>query len=167
MGAVELNPCLGRPSREGWLLPLPRGAAPPASLLHLLGGPELHLFMLPRIPGLQTASPAPAKGRTMFSRRAAARAFIPHTALPRQSVPQHPCLSAQLTACSWRDGSLPQQGNGSSAQVISLSGSQDQCSSFSVCSKEQDLLKRLPRTGSALTSLAVITQPGEPSPKRK
>lgn len=32
---------------EGWLLPLPRGTAPPASLPHLLGGPELPLFLLP------------------------------------------------------------------------------------------------------------------------
>lgn len=72
----------------------------------------------------------------MFSSRAAARAFIPHTALPRQSWALAGTSLVQLhsrkqrfyhgTAGSWRAGSLFWQGNGGSTCTISLAGSQDQ-----------------------------------------
>lgn len=157
MGIKEANksqkacPSPGEPQQaEGWLLPpSPSRASPPRGAPHevllllphpsprLLGGPELRLFMLPRIPQPVNSQPRACQGKNnVFQPRRSARAFIPHTALPRQSrgpflnVPPHlrsrkpRCCGG--TACSQGDGCPFWQGNGGSARAISLADPQDE-----------------------------------------
>lgn len=172
---------------RGWLLPpsLGRSSAgaplrcccPPASLPHLLGGPELHLFMLPRIPQPVNSQPRACQGKNnVFQPRCSTGFHTTHSAAkaklgPFLNIPPH-LQSGKLRCCTaqpaWNDGCLFWQGNRSLAHAIFLVDSQDQCCDPSALGvllhKEPGLLKSLARTGSAVTGFAVIPKPAEPSP---
>lgn len=108
----------------------------PHPSLHLLGGPELDLFMLPRIPQPVNSQPRACQGKNnVFQPRCSTGFHTTHSAAkakpgPFLNIPSHlqsrKPRCCRCTACSRRDGCLFWQGNGGSAHAISLADSQDQ-----------------------------------------
>lgn len=112
----------------------------------------------------------------MFSSRAAAQAFIPHTALPRQSralssTSLRICKAESrgaATAQTARKGMGASSGREMRAQLMQSHLQTLRISAAAIplphWQERAALVKNLARTGSAVTSFAAICQPGEPSP---